>query len=213
MRLRALAVLSGLTLIGSVLAAATAGAARRSGPDVACGPAHATTLAADHLARIYSDGGNVFGCTRGGDERFRLGTATHSMSEGRAGPIALAGTDAAYGLTYYGVDTISAQVDVRSLTDGHVVRSHAAISGSAPAEFVEAVDAIVVKRDGSVAWIAHVSSIPSAHSASTEVEKSDRTSRVLLEKEPSGIKLHSLRLVGSQLTWRYESATRSASLR
>ncbi len=206
--------LSGLVLGASALVASTAGATARRDRAVACGPASGKTLAADHSARIYANDGNVFGCTRAGNQSFRLGTeSVSSTSEGRVGPIALAGTDVAYGLTYFGVDTISADVIVRRLTDGHVVRSHAAITGSAGAEFAETVDAIVVKRDGSVAWIAHDRSIPSGHSVFSEVEKSDRTSRVLLDKEPSGIRLDSLRLAGSHLTWDYKATTRSANLR
>jgi hypothetical protein len=208
--------LSGLLLGVTALGTTTAGATARRVRGVACGPSSARTLAADHSARIYANDGHVFGCARAGKQSFRLGTESlsHSTSEGRVGPIALARTDVAYGLTYFGVDTISAEVTVRRLTDGHVVRSHGAITGSAGAEFAETVDAIVVKRDGSVAWIAHVRSIPGGNNtATTEVEKSDRTSHTLLQKAPSGIKLHSLRLAGSHLTWAYKSTTRSANLR
>ncbi len=176
-----------------------------------CGPAGAHTLAADSSARVYSRRGAVYGCAQGGPRSYRLGAAARSLSEGRAGPIALAGVEAAYGLTSYGVDTVTAEVVVRRLSDGRVMRRHAAITGSVGAESAEQVAEIVVKPDGSVAWIANDSSIPSSGHTASEVEKSDRGPGTLLDKEPSG--LHELRLTGSHLTWRYRSATRSATLR
>jgi hypothetical protein len=133
------------------------------------------------------------------------------MSEGRAGPVNIAGTDVAYGLTYFGVDTISADVVVRSLTDGDVLRRQTSYTGSVGAEFFQRVNDIVVKRDGSVAWIATAGSIISPNSMNTEVEKSDRTSRTVLDKSTK-IRVHSLLLSGSQLSWRDGSATRHASL-
>jgi hypothetical protein len=80
------------------------------------------------------------------------------------------------------------------------------------AEFFETVDVVVVKRDGSVAWIAHATSIPSGHQSVTEVEKSDRTSQTLLDKS-ARIGRGSLRLRGSELSWRDGATTKTATLR
>jgi hypothetical protein len=200
-------------LIALMSGIAGVGAASAGTNSPVCGPAGAHTLASNSLARVYLRNGNVYGCAATGPRSYRLGTSGHSFNEGRVGPIALAGVDAAYGLTTYGVDTVTAEVIVRHLTDGRVLRRHPAITGSVGAEFAEQVDDVVVKRDGSVAWIANVSSIASHGHATTEVDKSDRTSRTLLDRHASGIKLHSLRLAGSRLTWRYRTTTRSATLR
>jgi hypothetical protein len=194
------------------LAALTAGPAAARPTAVSCGPGHAKTLAADGAARVYSHDGNVYGCARAGHESFRLGSVANSMSEGRAGPIALAGVDVAYGLTYYGVDTISADVVVRSLTDGAVLRRQNSYTGQLGPEYFETVEDIVVKRDGSVAWIASGGSVISGTPAGIEVEKSDRSSSTLLDKSKQ-IAKRSLRLHGSRLRWRDGRAIRHATLR
>ncbi len=201
-----------LAVIALVSGSAGLGVTSAGASSPVCGPA-AHTIASDSVARVYSRNGQVFGCAHSGSRSYRLGTMSQSLQQGQAGPIALAGVQVAYGLTSYGVDTATAQVLVRRLTDGHVERRRAAITGSVGPESSEQVDDVVVKRDDSVAWIAHVNSIPSGSHIASEVQKSDRTSRTLLDKEPSGIKLHSLRLDGSRLTWRYESTTRSTFLR
>jgi hypothetical protein len=133
------------------------------------------------------------------------------MSEGRAGPVALAGVDVAYGLTYYGVDTISADVIVRSLTNGAVLRRVDSWSGSVAPEYFQTVDDVVVKRDGSVAWIATEGSIISRNETSTEVEKSDKISSHALLGKSKRIRRHSLRLHGSQVTWLVGSDEKDAA--
>jgi hypothetical protein len=197
-----------LVLVGS--AAAVGREAMTTG--TVCGPVRAKTLAADRVARVYEAKRDVYGCARGDRKSYKLGTASNSFAERRAGPIVLAGTDAAYGLTSYGVDTIFAQVVVKRLTDGKVLRQANSISGSTGAEFFETVDGVVVKRDGSVAWIAHASWIGQGSGSVTEVQKSDHTQRTLLDRG-GRIGVDSLRLDGSRLTWRVGSATNSASLR
>ena len=134
------------------------------------------------------------------------------MSGGRVGPVALAGVDAAYGLTYSGVDTISADVVVRSLADGAVLRRRDSWSGTSAPEYFQTVDDIAVKRDGSVAWVVREGSIVSGNETDTEVEKSDRSKGTLLDRS-SQIKVHSLLLHGSRLSWQDGSATQHATLR
>ena len=208
MRVRA-AVLGGMAVLMCTLVSASAGAADQ-GSEV-CGPSHAKTLADDHGARVYLVSGNVYGCARAGHQSYRLGSASNSMSEGRAGPVALAGVDVAYGLTYYGVDTISADVVVRSLTNGAVLRRVDSWSGTVAPEYFQSVDDIVVKRDGSVAWIATEGSIISNNSSSTEVEKSDKiASHALLDKSAK-IRRHSLHLHRSQVTWLVGSGVKGAA--
>jgi hypothetical protein len=181
-------------------------------PEIPCGPVSATTLASDGLARVYSQHGWVYGCAAAGQKSFLLGQASGTYAAKRVGPIALAGVDAAYGLTTSGVDTISSEVVVRRLTDGQVLRSHNAITGNLPAEFYERVDVVVVKANGSVAWTANAGSIISHTGLKVQVEKSDQTSRTLLDQRPD-INTGSLRLNGSTLTWRDGASRRSATLR
>lgn len=177
-----------------------------------CGPASAQTLAADGKARVYSQQKSVYGCIRGSRTSYKLGSASGSMAEGRVGPIALAGVDVAYGLAHYGVDVVSAEVVVKRLTDGVVLRDRDAFQGHNKPEYFETVDDIVVKQDGSVAWISSFSSIPSSGKTQTEVLKSDQTSRTLLDRSAT-IRRHSLRLRRSALSWKDGSAKRSARLR
>jgi hypothetical protein len=187
------------------------GGAGAAASGVVCGPAGAHTLAADSMARVYSRQGKVYGCARSGSKSYSLGTVDKSFNEGRVAPLALAGVDVAYGLTFYGVDTINASVMVRRLTDGHLVRQHSAINEAVGAEYFETVDAVVVKRDGSVAWIAHATWVGSQGKSVTEVDKSDQTNKSLLDHSAS-IVTDSLHLQGSRLTWMDGSSSRSATL-
>jgi hypothetical protein len=177
-----------------------------------CGPPHAKTLAADRVARIYSRGGEVYGCAAGARRSYLLGSSSRSIRQGRVGPAALAGRIAAYGLTSYGVDTVSASVVVRSLRDGKQLHTDPGTSRPVGAEFLESVDRVVLKRDGSVAWTSTAGSIVSGHRSEIEVNRDDLRGRTLLDSG-AGIAPDSLRLHGSQLSWRDGAATRYGTLR
>lgn len=201
-------------LLASVVAAVVAAVLAASGASAhgaVCGPPKARTLAADSLARVYSQGKKVYGCAKGAHSSYALGSASSSMGQDRVGPIALAGVDVAFGSTNSGVDVISAEVVVKNLTDGRTLRDRPATAGNFGPETAEHVDSIVVKPDGSVAWIATVNSIIS-HRGTTEVRKSDRTSRASLDSGRR-IKPDSLRLDGSDLTWSDGSVRKTAKLR
>ena len=161
------------------------------------------------MARVYSVGQGVYGCAAGGRGALRLGAVARSIREGRAGPIALAGTTAAYGYTRFGVDTVSSEVVVRRLTDGATLANLPSIR-LVGAESFESVQSIVVKADGAVAWIASVTSILS-HRDRFEVHSARGSSDSLLDSGP-GIAPTSLRLNGSALSWRHGTATRRATL-
>jgi len=163
------------------------------------------------MARVYSQHQRVYGCAAADQKSFLLGRVSGGVAQKRVGPVALAGTDAGYGLTTSGVDTISSEVVVKRLTDGKVLHRRNAITGNLPAEFYEAVDAVVVKGDGSVAWTADAGSILSHKGRQRQVEKIDQTGQMLLDHSRN-IRLRSLRLSGSKLTWRDGSTTRSATL-
>lgn len=126
------------------------------------------------------------------------------------GPVALAGIDAAYGLTRGGVDTVSAGVIVRRLDNGRTLHVFSATTGPLGPEFIQSVEAVVVKPDGAVAWIGDGGSIV-RHANTEEVDRFDRRGEARLDRSV-GFDLRSLRLRGSQLSWRHGNATRTATL-
>jgi hypothetical protein len=134
------------------------------------------------------------------------------MREARVGPAALAGTVAAYGQTSFGVDTISAVVVVRRLSDGKQLANRPAFDGPLGPEFAVSVQAVVVKRNGSAGWIVQGGSIISTQSTTQVVALSQGNERVL-DSTPTGvIDPKSLHLHGSTLTWTHGGAQRSATL-
>jgi len=176
-----------------------------------CGPASARTLAADSVARIYDTGASVYGCSTTSRRRFRLGSSSSSLREGRVGPVALAGAEAAYGLAFHSVDTGSAEVVVRRLTDGKVLHTAAAISRPAGPESFGSVTALVVKGDGAVAWIGEGSwSVGRGHEI--EVHRLDSRGQAELD-HGAGIAPSSLRRHRSRLTWAHSGRQRTATLR
>lgn len=216
MRVRAFAysLLLALTACGSSSAATDASttSARAPAPHVAaCGPSADHTVAASARARVYSAEGNVYGCAVGSHHSYLLGASMHTIREGRAGPIAVAGRYAAYALTSFGVDTVSSLVIVRNLETGHKLRELAATTKVLPESF-QTVDGIVVKSDGAVAWISGVTSVFAHGSAGLEVQRADSRGPAVLASS-SSIDPDSLHLSGSTLTWRDGSRTRTATLR
>lgn len=176
-----------------------------------CGPANATTLASSAAARVYSVNQVVYGCSTQRGKTFRLGHATRSIMESRVGPVAVAGNDAAYGLSNFGVDTVRTSVEVRRLTDGAVLRDLPATTGVGP-EFFQSVGSIAVRSDGAVAWIGSVGSIIGHGRDVIQVRAADASGERKLDSG-HGIDASSLRLHGSTLTWRRGGVTRHGTLR
>jgi hypothetical protein len=164
------------------------------------------------VARVYSANGDVYGCSLGAKQSYRLGSAARSIRQGRVGPLALAGRDAAYGFTRYGVDTLSATVIVVRLSDGKQLHNSSATSKPLGPEFFQSVESVVVKSDGAVAWVAKAGSIISGRPADVEVNRADARGALLLDSG-GGINPTSLRLHDSIVSWRHGSATHSATLR
>jgi hypothetical protein len=163
------------------------------------------------LARVYAQRGSVYGCAVGHRRSYLIGAGTRSIREGRAGPVAVGGEDAAYGLTSFGVDTGSSVVIVRNLANGRQL--HLAVATTRHlVESVQSVDAIVVKPDGAVAWISGVQSVFSRASRVLEVHRVDTRGQAMLDSG-RGIYGRSLRLRGSTLTWRDGSVMRTSTLR
>ena len=207
-RLRAgiVALLAGLTVWGPSAAWGTSPAPRR------CGPRAAPTIAASRQARVYTSDGGVYGCSFVHGRSFRLGNTAEALHQSRVQLVVVAGADAAYALSSFGVDTVSATVVVRRLTDGRR-QEHFAATRSGLVEGFGSVTSLALKSDGAVAWIGVAHSIV-AHRQVIEVHAaaspSGSANRVL-DSGPA-IAPQSLRLHGSTLTWRHGHATRHATL-
>ena len=200
------ALLAFLASSGSSAASSGTAAAPAAGH---CGPAAAARLASSPEARVYSWHGAVFGCAFAESHQFRLGSAARSIREARVSPVAVAGVNAAYGLSNFGVDTIRASVVVRRLTDGTQLKELAA-TRAVGAESFESVGSVVVRPDGAVAWIGSLHSII-GHRSVTEVhEASSAGDRVL--DSGLGIDSTSLRVRGDTLSWVNSGVTRHATL-
>jgi hypothetical protein len=154
----------------------------------------------------------VFGCSFAGGRSFRLGNVARSIREARVQPVAIAGNDAAYGLSSFGVDTIGTEVVIRRLTDGKRLRTFPA-TRAAVVEGSQSVGSLAARRDGAVAWIGVVRSIVGGREA-IEVHAADgHASADHVLDSGAQIAPGSLRLRGSTLTWRHGAATRHATLR
>jgi hypothetical protein len=176
-----------------------------------CAPAGGTLITADGTAEIYQLDHSVYGCAGPRGHGYRLGVTQTCNNADRVGPVTLSGAVAAYGVQRCGVDTGTAQVVVRRLTDGKVLHAFPAVSRVPGAESIAAVATVVVKRDGSTAWIGDAHSIVRRGSSVTEVRRFDTHGQTLLDHGP-GIAVGSLRLQGSRLSWAHAGTLRSASL-
>ncbi len=180
-----------------------------------CGPATASTLAANRQVRVYTLHGEVSGCSMPQGKSFRLGHATRSIAEARVSPVAVGGDLAAYGLARFGIDTGRSTVVVRRLTDGKQLKEFAATQ-AVGAESFQTVGSVVVKPDGAVAWIATNFSIVGGGHGTVEVHAADARGDRVLDKAPSHperIDPASLRLVGSTLAWTDAGVSRHEILR
>jgi hypothetical protein len=122
----------------------------------------------------------------------------------------VAGDLAAFGREECGVDTGSAEVVVKRLTDGKRLLIAAATT-SPGVESFQSVASVVLKRDGAVAWIGTGSSIV-RHAHKVEVYKADSHGSVRLLDSGLSVAPSSLRLHGSTLSWKHGGSTRTASL-
>jgi hypothetical protein len=178
---------------------------------VACEATGSTTLAANRSVRVFALHETVYGCSKRSDKRYRLGRSKYCVGSERAGPVVVAGDDAAYALERCGVDTGFTEVVVRRFSDGKTLRSDPAITGKLGVEAHSAVDSLVLKPDGAVAWIATGSSIIRNGNPRREVHKADRAGPALLDSGLS-VRPSSLRLRGSTVMWKHGTAVRSTTL-
>jgi hypothetical protein len=194
-------------LAGDGVAVAAAPATPAGSP---CGPAGGTTLARSRQGRVYRLKHDVYGCVTGDPRPVRLGHAGSCPGSAQLGPVTVAGEVTAYASRTCGVDTSSAQVVVRRLSDGRLLSSNSATDGSPGVESFESVGSIVVRSGGAVGWIGSSSSIATHRSITEVLEQSGGTVRRL--DRGSGIRSASLTLRGSTMRWVHGAARRSATL-
>jgi hypothetical protein len=170
-------------------------------------------LVSDRQASVYRQGKAIYGCFSGGGRTkiYRLGSAGFCTMSDRVRPIALSGAVAAYGVQRCGIDTGTAQIVVRRLTDGTRLHTAPATSHNAGAESYQLVGSIVVKADGAVGWIGQSHPIVGHGHEVIEVHRIDRHGAAELD-HGAGIAFESLRLHGSLLSWRNSGVQRSAPL-
>jgi hypothetical protein len=101
-------------------------------------------------------------------------------------------------------------VIVRRLDNGRTLQALSATTEPLGPEFFQSVEAIVVKPDGAVAWVAEGGSII-RHSNTEEVDRVDRRGEATLESSAK-LDLRTLRLRGSRLSWRQGNFVRTATL-
>jgi hypothetical protein len=174
-----------------------------------CGPPSATTIAADGRVRVYALHQNFYGCSVEQGRSFRLGHAPRAVVESRIGSVAVAGDLAAYAVLSIGVDTATASVVVRRLTDDHKLKELLA-TRAVGVEAFQSVGSVVLMADGSVAWIGLEHSIVASRTA-IEVHAAGTGGDRVLDSGPK-IDPTSLRLHGSRLTWVDGRVTRHATL-
>ncbi len=175
----------------------------------ACAPAGSQTLDSSGTSRVYSRGGHAYACLESSGKTYRLGSTTFCIGGTRAGPFALAGSDVAYGATQCGVDNSSTEVIVRSLLTGQTLHNTAATNQTL-VEQQGGLQALVLKADGSVAWIAYEQSLGNGGRL-RQLFRDDRSGLKLLASG-LGVRSSSLALHGSLLRWRENGISRHATL-
>jgi hypothetical protein len=182
-------------------------------------PSHARLLVADAQAEVYETietktitGGDIYGCAFGHRHAYHLGRRPEFSSTGGGGISSetLAGPIIAYKSSASGTESSAWSVEVLDLRNGRVVHDvptgistnrKSGFSGVGPAK------AIVVKSNGSFAWIVETHyeppSVINRYRGHYEyaVEAFDRTGARLLAASSSDIDPSSLALGGSTLYW------------
>jgi hypothetical protein len=159
---------------------------------------------------VYVAAGHVLGCAQGAASPIVLGQSTSCLGGALAGPVAVSGVRVAFGLKRCGVDTGHSSVVVRRLDTGQVVSQRPATQSVLGAESYVTVAAIVLARNGAVAWISEGASIVSRRRA-VQVHVSGPSGTRVVDSG-AGIWRRSLRLSGSVVRWRDRGRLRSARM-
>jgi hypothetical protein len=220
----ALLAVAGLALIAASVSKA---AAAEPAAHMKCPPSnrHPDRLVSDRQAVIYEglilhgEGAGqeeVFGCTYGKRRSYAIGTRL-ALGSGGGGVdrFTLGGPVLAYESRFTDQSGDLWQLVVVDLNSGIVL--HAVPTGVPvePSEHYEGVGpavAIVVKGDGSIAWIADDFERTAGTQKYYDVEATDHSGSRLLASG-TNIKPSSLKLVGSTVSWRQAGKSASAVLK
>lgn len=205
-------------LFASIPAGATATTAHTK-HKTECPPTHEKVVAANAQAMIYEapayrEGpGGVFGCAYGSNRSYDLGLVPSGGPSGSGGvvPIALAGKVVAYdkGKTSSLSGRGSHEIWVRNLATGTLIHRMPNGSPAEPGDIgLGETTTIVVKPDGSVAWIVRAGN---KQLGGIQVRSVDKTGEHLLAASPE-IDPGSLAVAGSTLYWTQGGKPMSAVL-
>jgi hypothetical protein len=176
-----------------------------------CVPDGARTVAAAGGARLYIEGGALFGCL--GATRTRLGGAPGSPHLGatRVVRFALAPRYAGIDTLTMGVDTLESTVSIVDLTTGATSASAPATTPERRAESFINATALAIDRQGTLAWIGSRSAI-GVPAPTYEVHTLTRRGTGSLLASSARIAPHSLRLRATTLSWRQGGRTHTRSI-
>jgi hypothetical protein len=196
--------------LGVIMLAPASGEARKR--HRTCYPAHTKTLVASARARVFrarkvvQDTHVTYGCLLSRKRPFKF-----YLPDFPSGfdPIVLAGRYAAYG-DYS--DCAAAFCDPNSVILQNLRNGHVTFADG-PGIRIANVSALVLKRDGSLAWIASTLDEFGVIEPGRQVVKLERgTSPVILDSG-TGVVADSLALAGSTLYWTKNGTPLSATLR
>lgn len=203
-------VLALLVVVGCAL-----GVARASAASV-CGPAHGKTIVGSDKGRVYTvkeKGGRgavrTLACVRGGKPKALLAPAAERRAETGeriANPV-LRAPWVAFSWEVIQIDVQRAGVTVVNARTGRTLRISTALTVDSP---WVSVSELVLRKTGSIAWIAEGGDGAEGLLA-REVSASDRSGTRVLDDQP-GIAPHSLRLIGSTVSWEVDGLARTAPL-
>lgn len=215
---RVILIMVALVSLGIPAGAAAASTKHRHTKPTQCPPvSNDVVLAADARSVVYRAPFSVemglryvFGCSVGARRVYRLGRINEGSAAGSVGtgPIALAGPIVAYAVSEFTETLSRSEIVVRDLANGEVIyRTPNGSPAKAGDVGLGETTAIVVKRDGSVAWITRAS----RELGSIEVRSEDAAGDHLLAASPE-IEPDSLALAGGTVYWTQGGKPMSAVL-
>ena len=175
-------------------------------------PGGARVIAHGSEAVVFERRGVAYGCVGRAGRRFRLPvpSAPHATAPPRPDEVVVSGPFAAYEVGSCVVDVCTSSVEVSDLRTGRLVKDLPAATGPGLPESAISVATIVLRPNGSVAWIALNGSVVRTPDATYEVHRADP--RPVLLDSGKSIRPRSLRLRGATLSWQHGGATRTAGI-
>ncbi len=203
-----------VTIILTGLVGAPVAAAHTSHKPLSkCPPKNQEVIDADAQAVVYSSGVGILGCAYGAKRSYYFGPPPFGTAQGSGGTflVTLVGPVVAYAVEQ-SVPFVSGhdihEVWVRNLRTGKVIHRMPTGSPSEPEDIgIGDATSIVVKTDGSVAWIVGTRE----QLGTVQVRSADKTGSHVLAISPE-IAPYSLALAGSTLYWTQGGEPMSATL-